>query len=238
MTFNKKPEMIIFDVGGTLFDDGKCDVAAGLEKLRLAAVNPLVTDSNELLGYWKEYCSALSGNDFEIPLGSVIRYVSMKTGLRFDIPMVQQEEIFDRYNSTREIIGGVQELLSACKALGIRTAVISNNMMSGESLALSLKIWLSESDFEFCLSSADLLFKKPHKFLFESAMKFAGVEASRCIYCGDGFIPDVTGSLGCGMNAVLIDRKSDAEFEIRKYDDKDYIAVNNWNVFRKYLLEL
>lgn len=238
MIFNKKPEMIIFDVGGTLFDDGKCDFAAGFEKLRLMAINPEVTDSNELARYWEEYCSALSGSNLEIPLQSVIRYATMKTGLKIDLSMAQQEEIFDRYNSNRKVIDGVKELLLTADKLGIRTAVISNNMMSGESLEISLGYWIPESKFEFCVSSADLLFKKPEKYLFESAMSFAQVEPCNCVYCGDGLIPDVKGSLDAGMNAVLIDSKSDAQFEIRIFEDKDYIAVNSWRHFEKYLNEI
>lgn len=40
MPYNIKPKMILFDVGGTLFDDGKCVPVDGLSKLRLAAENP------------------------------------------------------------------------------------------------------------------------------------------------------------------------------------------------------
>jgi hypothetical protein len=40
MQYKKKPEMIFFDVGGTLFDDGRCDPVAGFGGLRVAAVNP------------------------------------------------------------------------------------------------------------------------------------------------------------------------------------------------------
>ena len=238
MILNRKPEMIIFDVGGTLLDDGKCNVVAGFEKLRFSALNPEVTTAEELAHYWNEYCSALSESAYEIPLPSVIKYAAMNTGLLFDIPVAEQEEIFDRFNSTRTVIDGIAELLKTCDSLGIRTAVISNNMMSGESLEISLRHWIPESKFEFCLSSADLLFKKPEKHLFESAMKFAGVNPRNCIYCGDNILPDVKGSTSCGMNAVLLDRKSSINFEFREIDEIEYIAVNSWREFEKYLVGL
>ena len=44
----KKPSMILFDVGGTLFRDGKCNFRDGLSALRKAALNPEVTDDANL----------------------------------------------------------------------------------------------------------------------------------------------------------------------------------------------
>lgn len=236
---NKRPEMIIFDVGGTLFNDGKFDAESGFDALRLLACNSDAVTTDLLIKSWNKYLGKISesGNQLEISLSSALKYVEMNTGLCLDISMHKQEEIFDRHNSTRNVIDGVEELLCVIKSLGIHTAVISNNMMSGESLALALKYWIPESDFEFCLTSADLLFKKPDNSLFETALKFAGLKADDCIYCGDGLVPDVYGASACGMTAVLLDSKSETEFEIRKYENYDYIAVNNWNVFAKHLLD-
>ncbi|MBO5859144.1 MAG: HAD family hydrolase [Clostridia bacterium] len=234
-----KPQMIIFDVGGTLFSDGNFNATEGLEQLRIAAVNPEITSAEIMSYHWNQYINDIRQSfcQLEIPLSSVLKFVAMKTGLQFDIPMYKQEEIFDRFNSSRSVIDGVEELLKTIKSLGIRSAIISNNMMSGESLEESIKLWIPESDFEFCLTSADLLIKKPDKKLFEAALNFAGVNACDCFYCGDGFIPDVCGSLKSGMNSVLLDVKSDVSFEIRNYENKQYIAVNNWNNFSEYLLK-
>jgi hypothetical protein len=40
------------------------------------------------------------------------------------------------------------------------------------------------------------------------------------------------------MNAVLIEQKSDKDFEIRTHENKDYIAVNNWRSFAEYLKKI
>ena len=117
MPYDKKPKMILFDVGGTLFDDGKCDPVKGFEKLRLAALNPEVTTAEKLGEYWDSFMNDVSdltsreGIILDIPLSAVIRYATMNTGLHFDIPMAEQEEIFDRFNSSRRVIDGVPELL-------------------------------------------------------------------------------------------------------------------------------
>lgn len=244
MLYNNKPEMILFDVGGTLFADGKCNPADGFEKLRHYALNPEVTNGDTLAEYWDELFSEVSGIKsksgitLDIPLSAIIRYASMNTGLVFDIPMATQEEIFDRYNSSRDVIDGVPELLEKLYSLGIRTAVISNNMMSGESLELALKRWIPSAKFEFVLTSADILLTKPSNNIFITAAKYARLDPSDCWYCGDGKIPDVYGASDCGMAPVLLDVKSSMPLEFRSDENcSNYLTVNNWNVLKDFIEE-
>ncbi len=245
MLYGKRPEMILFDVGGTLFDDGKCCPADGFEKLRLSALNPDVTSGAELSKYWDEYIAEVSGVKsksgitLDIPLSAVIRYAAMNTGLNFDISMVEQEEIFDRYNSSRRVIDGLTGLLTTLDSFGIRTAVISNNMMSGESLALAIKRWIPSSKFEFCLTSADLLFTKPSTKIFLVAAKYAGLDPTRCWYCGDSVIPDVYGSSACGMTPVLLDEKSDIPLEFCGDERcEKYLKINSWSALEEFIKEI
>lgn len=236
MIYSKKPKMILFDVGGTLFNDGKCIPSDGFEHLRLAAKNPEAAETCVLAGFWDEFMSEVnglkskSGIILDPPLSAVIRYSTMKAGLHFDIPVCNQEEIFDRYNSSRTVISGIPELLSELKKLGIRTAVISNNMMSGEALSLAIKHWIPDAEFEFCLTSADLLFTKPSSKIFDAAARFAQLDPADCWYCGDSKIPDVDGAKSVGMIPVLLDEKSSVPSEIRTdSDNEEFLAVNSWH---------
>lgn len=245
MSYSKKPKMILFDVGGTLLNDGKCCPVDGFEKLRLAAENPDITTGSALAALWDEYMSEVSGLKsksgitLDAPLSAVIKYAAMHVGLHFNISMAEQEEIFDRYNSARNVIDGVPELLAEIDDLGIRTAVISNNMMSGESLTLAIKRWIPTAKFEFCLTSADLLFTKPCKNIFTAAASFAHLDPADCWYCGDGRIPDVDGAKNGGMTPVLLDEKSTLPFEMRTNGGQgEYLAVNNWNVLKEHLRSL
>lgn len=245
MSYSQKPKMILFDVGGTLFNDGKCCPVDGFSKLRLAAKNPEITDDASLAALWDEYMDEIfglkskSGITLDIPLSAIIKYAAMNTGLHIEIPMAEQEELFDRYNSERNVIDGVPELLDAIDALGIRTAVISNNMMSGESLALAIRHWIPTAKFEFCLTSADLLFTKPCKNIFAAAASYAHLDPSDCWYCGDGRVPDVDGAKNGGLTPVLLDEKAGLPFEKRTDGGRgEYLAVNRWDVLKEYLLSL
>lgn len=245
MSYGKKPKMILFDVGGTLFNDGRCNPADGFSKLISAAKNPDITDADSLASLWDRYTEEVcgvkskSGITLDAPLSAVIKYASMTSGLHFDISMAEQEEIFDRFNSTRTVIDGVPELLAELDALGIRTAVISNNMMSGESLTLAIKHWIPSANFEFCLTSADLLFTKPSKNIFSAAAGYAHLDPADCWYCGDGRIPDVDGAKNSGMTPVLLDEKSALPYEMRTDGGNgEYLAINHWNVLNELLQKL
>ncbi len=245
MSYNKKPKMILFDVGGTLFCDGKCNPTQGFEALLQRAENPEATSAEKLASRWDEFLAettgfkSKSGVTLDVPLSAVIKYATMKEGLKINLPVIEQEEIFDRFNSTRTVIAGVPELLKTLKELNIRTAVISNNMMSGESLALALKQWIPTSEFEFILTSADILFSKPCKNIFECAVNFAGLKPEECWYCGDGKIPDVDGGSNAGLSTVLL-KVSEAKplsWEINS-DNREYLTINHWNELTEYIKQL
>lgn len=242
MTHKTTPKMILFDVGGTLFADGKFSALDGLSALRKASLNPEATNDGTLLSLWDEFenkVKAFLPSSFELPLSATLKYVIHNSRLKFNMTLPELEELFDRENSPRQVIDFVPELLCTLKKLGIRTAVISNNAMSSEGLTLALNRWLPDNDFEFVLTSADFVFPKPHSELFLSAASSAGLNPSQCMYCGDAFIADIKGSLDAGMSAVLLAKSSDTEIESCTDDTRrEYLRVNSWNALRSYLLQL
>lgn len=242
MLYNKKPKMILFDVGGTLFEGGKFSALNGLAQLRKRAVNPDVTDDIVLERMWNEYMNEIgplwskSGVKLDMPLSSALKYITMNAGLYFDISMAEQEEIFDRFNSERRVFDGIPELFSAMKEKGIRLAIISNNAMSGEGLRLAIKHWIPTAEPEFVLTSADLLFTKPDKSIFIAAANYAHLDPSDCWYCGDGRVPDVDGSFNSGMVPVFYDRNSPVPTEMRTDSGRgDYLTINHWNELTKII---
>ncbi|MBO5896868.1 MAG: HAD hydrolase-like protein [Clostridia bacterium] len=245
MAYNKKPAMVLFDVGGTLFKGGNFSAVNGFEGVRQAAENPDVASAQALAELWDEYLKGAGrpkledGSLGEIPLSAAIGYATMKAGLRFNISVYEREELFDRYNSSRTVIDGVTELLATLKEQGIRTAVISNNMMSGESLALAMKYWIPSSEFEFCLTSADILYCKPSQRLFDCACAYAQLSPEACWYCGDSPVPDVDGANGAGLSPVLLDSASPVDKEIRSREQGGkYLAVNHWSALSQHIIEI
>ncbi len=71
--------MILFDVGGTFFDDGKCDPVAGFEGLRACAINPdfvVCRDSGNKK--WFAVVMNLHKSKFGLPEDEMIDVVNLK----------------------------------------------------------------------------------------------------------------------------------------------------------------
>ena len=246
MKYQKKPKMIFFDLGGTLVKDGAFYPINGLRALAEAAQNGRPGDAERMLKCWHElydevhpYYKSRSGVEADIYLPAILQYIFMKCGLKFSQTMDELEEIFDRYDTSREVMPGIVSLLQYLDQIGIRTAVISNNMVSGRGLALSVKHWIPEAKMEFVLSSADLLLAKPWGGLFEAAAAYAGVDPADCWYCGDSIVPDVDGARNGGMTPVFIDSKSSVPLEYRTDGCREpFLTVNHWSALEAMLKQL
>ncbi len=240
----KKPKLVLFDFGGTLIRSSVFWLEKGMEALRLAATNPQATTTQEMCELWDFYHDRLMGregglssDDLEAQLSTVFRNIFALTGLKYDIAMWECEAVFDKHNSDRQPTQDMAELLDAFDKAGIRTAVISNTVISGKAMEQAVNYQLPNNKMEFVLTSADYLFKKPHEDMFKAAAKIAGVEAEDCWYCGDSFDADVVGAHNSGMFAVHYDFKSDEAFTYMEYLGRPYLRINSWKELIRKLPE-
>lgn len=63
------------------------------------------------------------------------------------------------------------------------------------------------------ISAEDVRAFKPHKEIFEEALRVSGVSKEEAVVIGDSIVSDVNGAKGCGIKAILLDRKGDAVCE-------------------------
>ena len=144
---------------------------------------------------------------------------------------VYDEEIFVRY--TRRIIegmGGSGPALDACareifaewaachhfhmyddvapvlqelSAKGLKLGLISN---SHRSLASFEEHFELDGLISAAVSSSEHGYLKPHRSIFEAALKLAGVRPEESVMVGDSFPHDIAGALSVGMRGVLVHR--------------------------------
>lgn len=117
-------------------------------------------------------------------------------------------EIYDEFNlHTRwrlfpEVMPLLKELKHRCLILG----VVSD---WGGRLASHVLIPLGLSEyFDFMVVSAAVGGAKPGNHIFETALKRAGVSASRAMHVGDNYVADVLGARAVGITPVLVDREN------------------------------
>lgn len=241
----KKPKAVLFDFGGTLFSDGENHIHDAVKALRLAADNPEASDDVELLRFTLEinerkriFDNELSGSSPEIPLTAMIENATKRAGLKYSKSLDECGIIFDTYNcSERKPMPNIKELLKTLEEKRIRTAVISNTVMSGVQMSASIENLLPENSFEFVFTSADFIFKKPCPDMFEAAVKQLGLLPEECWYCGDSFANDVVGSSNIGMFPVYINKNAENPVEFTTINSTDCCVVNDWSALIKIILD-
>lgn len=199
----KLPRMILFDYGQTLVDEVSMDRVAGDEAvLRHAVENPQGVTARQLCAAFDALYEEL---DFfrsvtEIPSLSLCRCVYGQLGLKFDVPMEELERVF-RTCVQAQPTPGAPQLVQALADHGIRMGVVSNITYGEPMLREILARHVPEHLLEFVLTSADVVYRKPHRRIFELALRRAGLAPEEVWFCGDHPISDVQGAAACGMRA-------------------------------------
>ena len=88
----------------------------------------------------------------------------------------------------------IELLLNYLNDTDIRTAVISNMPLSGEALSNRINSLLPNNYFEFIIASSEYVFKKPHKRIFEIAVRKANLDFEDIWFCGDSIEFDIEGA--------------------------------------------
>ena len=122
----------------------------------------------------------------------------------------------------------IEELLAYLDQKKIRTGVISNIMLSGNSLKRRIHEVLPENHFEFVLASSDYLYRKPEKEIFEIALIKAGLKAEEVWFCGDNFICDIEGAFRAGLAPFWYKKNNLFSESVHTLSKENYIEINDW----------
>ena len=199
----KLPRMILFDYGQTLVDEVSIDRLAGDEAvLRHAVENPQGVTAQQLCDAFAALYEEIGflQSAMETPGLSLCRCVYGQFGLKFDVPMEELERVFFTCVQARPT-PGAPELLAALAARGIRLGVVSNISYGEGMLRYILAKHVPGHLLEFVLTSADVVFRKPHRRIFELALRRAGLAPEEVWFCGDHPVSDIQGAAACGMRA-------------------------------------
>ncbi len=226
----KLPKMIIFDYGDTLLCEPDWNSERGnRELLKYATYNPNnctvgdVQKAAELIfGFAEDVRKA--GCDINGQIGNKALYEYL--GIRFSLTPLEQETVFWSACSAGDIMPDADKVIDCLNALGIRTAVISNLLWSGEALRERLDRLLPKNKFEFVMTSSDYFIRKPNPIIFDIALQKAGLRADEVWYCGNDFAYDIEGANSASIFPVWYDRKNEdrqVEFE--------HLRINSWKEF-------
>ncbi len=230
------PRMIIFDYGHTLLYEPDWDSVRGnAELLKFAVKNPnnctlndVVNAAELIFGKNIENVRKI-GYDISGQIGNRALYDYL--GIEFSLSPLEMENVFWNAASMGAMMPNADKMLDYLNEKGIRTAVISNLLWSGEALTERLNRLLPNHRFEFVMTSSDYFMRKPNRILFEIALQKTGLRADEVWYCGDNPKADVEGASQVGIFPVLYDNDTGKEHNNPtniKTLQCEYLHIHEW----------
>ncbi len=229
----REPQAILFDIGGTLWEELEFDPHRGTEQvLALASENPNGTTADEVLARLEEFERDLFERResawLEISPYAVHRLVYEPAGVRFARPFEAIELAFWRAAMRVVPIHGAVQAVRNAAGCGIPLAVVSNSTFTSRTLEWQLgEIGLGEL-FEFVISSGDYVVRKPHPLIFQTAARKLGFEPRDIWHVGDSLVFYVAGAASAGMQAIWFDA-------VGEKAPGDHIVVRSWAAFTDVL---
>lgn len=243
----KRPEMIIFDYGHTLCCEPEWDSVRGnAEVMKYITKNPNGYTLSDVLERVKTVYDGFTGDirrqfGYDIPAQVSDRLLYDGLGIEHSLTPLERETAFWEGASYGDIMPGADKMLARLSAEGIRTAVISNLIWSGEALKIRLDRLLPENDFEFIMTSSDYLFRKPHRMMFDIALQKGGLDAGEVWYCGDNPQADVEGSSQTGIFPVWYDSTLECEYRDKSketFPKCEFLHIHEWDELTETLDKL
>lgn len=240
----KLPKMIMFDYGQTLVDFKSFEPLKGTRAvLNQASYNPENISAEEVQALANELGKDIgrvrqdSGKEslLEIHNFAFQNYLYEYFGIEINKSSKEVEKIFQDDAFIGEKTTNIEEFLEFLDSMNIRTAVISNITFSGDSLKERINSYIPSNKFEFIIASSEYVFRKPHKRIFEMALRKAKLNPADVWYCGDNAVNDVDGASFCGIFPVWY--KGALESWNKNIPESNCLEINDWKELIKILNE-
>jgi len=233
-----KPKMVLFDYGNTIITETIHGFDKGNEALlKIAVKNPHNIMINELQAKADEVIKGISKRmgcqnrfyqPYEISWTSINRYIYEYFNIEFDKSYDELEWIYWNNATSAKPSENIESLLEYLYENDIKTGVVSNIMLSGNSLKRRIQEVLPENHFAFVIASSNYIYRKPEKEIFEMALIKSGLKAGETWFCGDNPICDTEGALNAGLQPVWYKKTFKEKPDLKMTLQDGYIKINDW----------
>ncbi len=204
---NARPHGILFDLGNTLLREDRFDVEAGTERVLSFANNPRGLSVQEVCALAAELDADLQDRReaslIELSPFTVHRLIYEPNGVTFDRSFHEVELEFWRAATRFSLTNGIHDFLVNLRSRELPLGVVSNSTFSSQTLSWQVQELGLLSFFEFVMSSADYVVRKPHPAILLAAARKLGVRPEQTWFVGDSPKYDVAGAANAGMVSVL-----------------------------------
>jgi HAD superfamily hydrolase (TIGR01549 family) len=211
------PHAILFDIGGTVLDERRYDLEAGVRSL-VGEDSVAVAEICRTFRAERDDCHRVN-RELDLP-----KWLTKHLSLHHDT-VTLEDELWSVI-VTLVPVPGVEMVLRRLKSDHIPIAAISNAPFSARILEAEIEKHGLGGYFQFVLSSADVGFRKPAAVIFETALPRLGVTAGQTWFIGDTFREDIVGATGAGLRPIFISRDP-----VEPGADYTGLQIRNWNEF-------
>jgi FMN phosphatase YigB (HAD superfamily) len=211
------PRAILFDIGGTVLDERRYDLEAGVRSL-IGQDPGVVAEICRTFRVERDDCHRVN-RELDLP-----KWLVERLSLRDDLATL--EDALWSVIVTLTPVPGIETVLRRLRSDRIPIAAISNAPFSARILEAELGKHDLSGFFQFVLSSADLGFRKPAPVIFETALSRLGATAGQTWFIGDTFREDIVGATGAGLRPIFISQEP-----VEPGNDYSGLRIRNWNEF-------
>jgi putative hydrolase of the HAD superfamily len=228
----QRPAGVIFDLGDTILHQEWLSFVAGNKKLLEFAENTPDLTAEEVQLFADEINEEVQrirdGSMFEFSVQSFQRLVYESLNISFTISPYEMEREFWNAGVIYSPSEGIIDVLDTLEKTRINTGILSNSGFTGAVLEEELARHNLAHRFSFLISSIDYGFRKPHKRLFQIAVRKMNLEPQDIWFVGDKLEYDIRGAIDSGLYPVWYNPE-EKPGEI----DGEYLEVRSWHEFRE-----
>jgi len=223
----RKPKGMLFDLGDTILAQTSIDDKLGIAKLIELGNAKSTVDLKYALKLanflQRETDIRREEAQIEFTRQCINRNLLDQLDLEPSLPPPEIELEYWKVSRKLEIEPNVEKILSFLYNSNIVLGIISNSTYSADTLMWELKQHNLVHFFRFVISSADYGFRKPHPFIFQSAIVKLGLSAEDIWYTGDSIKYDILGAKSFGLFSVWYNKN-----KVTSSNIKPDLEISNW----------
>lgn len=208
MTQLKRSKAILFDMGDTIIKYHKFDPIAGNGAVLEHAVSKVKVSPQEV----SDFAHALSKelnihrerSNMDYANQAFQRLLYSLLNIEINLTPYEMEVLFVRAGYQKMPMPGVIDLLHFLKAQGIRIGILSNTSFTEKALRQELLDMAIPDCFEFVLSTAEYVIRKPDPRIFKVCLNKLNLPPEDVWYVGNTVEYDVKGANEAGLQAIWI----------------------------------
>ena len=223
----RKPLGVIFDLGETVLHSEKPNPLDGTKKLLEIAINPDNVTAEEIQDYANSLAKEMQVMKDEVMLESTCQSFQRLLFESFNVSFKEKPEdiemIFARATYKNVPSKGIFHLLDTLDNHNIKKGALSNSTFSEKVIRAELEEYDLQNRFDFIISTADYGIRKPHKIIFDLALKKMNLPPEDVWFIGDSLKYDIKGAINAGLHPIWYNSKGvNDSNELKYYEVRDF----------------